>query len=187
MQKRSGLPKRRMDMGKCDVIKAFFLNFRRIEPRIMERIDEYDRYFELATRITPSYAGMPSGGGDAGSKVENGAIMMKSVLDDLDKEITELRAYRRLVRRVIDMTGDPRYMDVLTLRYLNGYGWERICEAMKYERTQVWRIHGYALVAADHAMQKIIGEDEGVRAVYEKIRSEVLQKEKDGMECNMDS
>lgn len=174
-------------MGKCDTIKAFFMSFRRIEPRIMERIDEYDRYFDLATRITPSYGGTPSGGGDAGSKVENGAIMMKSVLAELDKEIAELRSCRRLVRRVIDMTGDTRYMDVLTLRYLNGYGWDRICEAMRYERTQVWRIHGYALVAADRAMRKIIEEDESARAIYQKIRSEIAEKEKDGMECNMET
>lgn len=166
-------------MGQCDVIKAFFMNVKHIEQRIMARMDEYDRCFELATRITPSYTGQPGGGNNGDSKVENGALMMANILAEMDKEIAAFRDYRRLARRVIGMIGDPRYADVLTLRYFNGYTWDKICEVMRYENTQVWRIHGYALIAADRAMQSIIEKDAQAKEIYEKI--------KDGIECNTPS
>lgn len=169
-------------MSRCDPIKTFFMQCRRIEQRIMARLDEYDRYYEMATRTTPSYAGMPSGG-TTGSKVERGAILMQSVLEELSGEITALREYRRLARRVIDQTGDQRYIDVLTFRYFNGYSWEQIREVMNYERTQVWRIHGYALAAADRAMQNIIKTDAHAREIYESICGKAADGN-DGVECN---
>lgn len=162
-------------MGKCDVIKTFFLGYRRIEPRIMARVEERERYWELAIRITPAYTGMPSGGGD-GSKVENGATMMMSVIDDLDMEIASLKYYRKLARRIISMTGDQRYADVLTYRYFNGYKWEKIMEAMHYENTQVWRIHGFALSAARRAAEAICADEPAAEAVFKRIQ--------DGMERN---
>ena len=162
-------------MGKCDVIKTFFLGYRRIESRILARVEERERYWELATRITPAYTGMPSGGSD-GSKVENGATMMLSVIDDLDREIAALKYYRQLARRIISMTGDQRYADVLTYRYFNGYKWEKIMEAMHYENTQVWRIHGFALSAARRAAEAICAEEPAAEAVFKRIQ--------DGMERN---
>lgn len=162
-------------MGKCDVIKAFFLGYRRIEPRIMARVEERERYWEMATRITPAYTGMPSGG-ENGSKVENGATMMLSIIDELDREIADLKYYRQLARRIISMTGDQRYADVLTYRYFNGYKWEKIMEAMHYESTQVWRIHGFALSAANRAVDRLIAEDPAVYEIFRRIQ--------DGMERN---
>lgn len=162
-------------MIRCDVIKEFFLNCRRIEPRILARLEERDRYWELATKITPSYTGMPSGGNND-SKVANGAIAMADIIADLDREIAELKEYRRLARRIISMTGDQRYADVLTYRYFNGYRWEVIMEAMHYESTQVWRIHGYALSAARKAADSIAAEDFSVREIFDRIE--------DGMERN---
>lgn len=163
-------------MGQCDAIKAFFMNVKRAEQRMMARMDEYDRCFELATRITPSYTGQTGGGNNGDSKVENGATMMASILSELNHEIAAFRDCRHLARRVISMIGDPRYADVLTYRYFNGYTWNKICEVMRYENTQVWRIHGYALIAADRAMQIIIEKDARAKEIYEKI--------KDGIECN---
>lgn len=163
-------------MTKCDVIKTFFLGYRRIEPRIQARLEERERYWELATRMTPAYEGMPSGG-DNGSKVENGAIMMLSIIADLDREIASLKYYRKLARRIISMTGDQRYADVLTYRYFNGYKWEKIMEAMHYENTQVWRIHGFALSAARRAVDIIIAEDSAAYEIFRRIE--------DGMERNM--
>lgn len=162
-------------MGKCDLIKAFFLGYRRIEPRILARVEERERYWELATRITPAYTGMPSGGCD-GSKVENGATMMLSIIDDLDREIAGLKYYRSLARRIISMTGDQRYADVLTYRYFNGYKWEKIMENMHYENTQVWRIHGFALSAARRAADTIMAEEPAAREIFRRIQ--------DGMERN---
>lgn len=159
-------------MSKCDTIKAFFMSFRRIEQRIMARMDEHDRYYELATRITPSYTDLPSGNGGVSSRVENGAILMRNILDELDQEVAELREYRRLARKIIDMLGDQRYADVLALRYFNGCSWDEIGKSLNYDRTHVWRIHGRALAAADRVMQTLAEDDARAQEIYERISSE---------------
>jgi DNA-directed RNA polymerase specialized sigma24 family protein len=52
----------------------------------------------------------------------------------------------REILSAIDSLKDERQKEVLTRRYINGDGFPEICEAMHYERTQVFVIHGRALL-----------------------------------------
>ncbi len=52
----------------------------------------------------------------------------------------------REILAAINSLKDERQKEVLTLRYINGDGFPEICEAMHYERTQVFVIHGRALI-----------------------------------------
>jgi DNA-directed RNA polymerase specialized sigma subunit len=53
---------------------------------------------------------------------------------------------------LIEQLSDERQKTLLTLRYINGMGWEDIGYAMHYERTQVFEIHTQALQAVQKAL-----------------------------------
>ena len=52
----------------------------------------------------------------------------------------------RCILSAIDSLKDERQKELLTRRYVTGEGFPEICDAMHYERTQVFVIHGRALV-----------------------------------------
>ena len=52
----------------------------------------------------------------------------------------------REILDAIDSLKDERQKELLTRRYITGEGFPEICEAMHYERTQVFVIHGRALL-----------------------------------------
>ena len=60
----------------------------------------------------------------------------------------------REILAAIDSLKDERQKEVLTRRYITGEGFPEICEAMHYERTQVFVIHGRALIEVNHWLEK---------------------------------
>lgn len=64
----------------------------------------------------------------------------------LREEKAKADAALREILAAIDSLKDERQKEVLTRRYINGDAFQDICEAMHYERTQVFVIHGRALL-----------------------------------------
>jgi len=60
----------------------------------------------------------------------------------------------REILAAIDSLKDERQKELLTRRYITGEGFPEICEAMHYERTQVFVIHGRALIEVNHWLEK---------------------------------
>ena len=60
----------------------------------------------------------------------------------------------REILSAIDSLNDERQKELLTRRYVNGDGFEKIMEDMHYEKTQVFVIHGRALVEVNKWMQR---------------------------------
>ena len=52
----------------------------------------------------------------------------------------------REILDAIDSLDDERQKEILTRRYITGEGFPAICEGMHYEKTQVFVIHGRALM-----------------------------------------
>ena len=51
----------------------------------------------------------------------------------------------------------PKYREVLTLRYIEGYQWRKICEIMGYrDEKSAYRLHGWALAEAETKLQKAL-------------------------------
>lgn len=55
----------------------------------------------------------------------------------------------REILAAIDALADERQKELLTRRYITGEGFPEIGEAMHYEKTQVFVIHGRALIAVN--------------------------------------
>lgn len=55
----------------------------------------------------------------------------------------------REILDAVDSLTDERQKEIVTRRYINGDGFPDICEAMHYEKTQVFVIHGRALISVN--------------------------------------
>ena len=66
----------------------------------------------------------------------------------------------RDILAAIDSLKDERQKELLTRRYITGEGFPEICEAMHYERTQVFVIHGRALIEVNKWIKEV-GNDGG--------------------------
>ena len=60
----------------------------------------------------------------------------------------------REILAAIDSLKDERQKEVLTRRYVTGQAFPDICEAMNYERTQVFVIHGRALIEVNKWLER---------------------------------
>ena len=56
---------------------------------------------------------------------------------------------RRRIETAINAL-ESRERRLIRLRYIEGWGWERIADEMGYGRKQVYRIHGWALEKMSH-------------------------------------
>lgn len=60
----------------------------------------------------------------------------------------------REILQAIDSLKDERQKEVLTRRYITGQTFPDICDGMHYEKTQVFVIHGRALVQVNKWLEK---------------------------------
>lgn len=139
-------------------VQQYLMACRGIENRIRAKQNEIARYREIATSISPNYDGLPHGGGQ-GSKIENAVLRIAELCEEIEMETAALVSLRRRTKCIIDGVSDPQQRDVLTYRYLNGYGWDTVALLMDKSRTQVWRIHVAALQSAQRVMEMQGGSD----------------------------
>ena len=72
----------------------------------------------------------------------------------LYEEKGKANAALRDILSAIDSLKDERQKELLTRRYVSGQGFPEICEGMHYEKTQVFVIHGRALVDVNKWLEK---------------------------------
>lgn len=66
----------------------------------------------------------------------------------------EAEAALREILTAIDSLTDERQKELLTLRYINGMGFRDISEKIHYEETQMFVIHGRALLEINSWMER---------------------------------
>ena len=72
----------------------------------------------------------------------------------LREEKAKADAALREILAAIDTLDDERQKEVLTRRYITGQDFPGICEGMHYEKTQVFVIHGRALIEINKWLEK---------------------------------
>ena len=128
--------------------KEYLRQLSRKDARIKALLERQRRYRELAERRTAVYRDMPGGGQRHVSSVEEYATKIIDLEREIVRRIDEYADLTREVEAAIDRIGDDRYRDILRFRYVNGWGWEKIAEAMGYSDMKwLWCLHGRALKA----------------------------------------
>lgn len=133
--------------------KELFERCRRIDQRINGKVEESKRLRTLAYKATACYSDEPRSGNPAQSRVENGALKLIELEREINADIDALVDSRQKARRIMDDLPDDRYRDILMWRYFSCWNWDKIADGLGYnDRTQVWRLHGRALLEANTIM-----------------------------------
>ena len=118
--------------------KEYLSQVKRQDQRIGALLDRQRRYHELGALRT------------------GGSASMRALEKELDARIDAYAALVREIEGAIDAVEDAQYRDLLRYRYLNGWGWQKIADRMRFSQDWVWRLHARAL------RQVRVPEDRGV-------------------------
>ena len=114
-----------------------------------------DKYMDMATGMSGmSETNIRSSG--TRSRVEAAAMQLVELSDRLDNAAEEYAARVREAETLISMLDRPKHRQVLTLRYIECRSWPEITEIMGYtDKKSAFRIHGWALVAAQKLLDRV--------------------------------
>lgn len=104
------------------------------------------RYEDLATSATAHYRSGP-GGTHRVSSVEEYAIKMADLSAEMNIRAGIYAEVLREIETAIDAVPNQTYRDVLRLRYLNAWSWNRIARATHYADSYLYQVHRNAVKA----------------------------------------
>ena len=122
-------------------------------PRLRQRIaglEEKRIYWQtIAEGVTSHISDFPRSKSNLNGK-ENTYIQCIQAANHARQAIEALAALDSEALGLIERLEESKHRDVLTWRYLNGWEWEKICQALgmpetPMDRTWVWRLHRRAL------------------------------------------
>lgn len=137
--------------------KAFLRKVRDLDRAVEVAMRQIDSCEASATRITPCYshtASRPSGNSN-----ENKILNLIEAREKSNRAIDSFVDYRDECIRLINLIPSAIYRQVLTLRYINYFKWEKIEKEMKYSEAQVFRIHGQALAEFERVLETSDNDD----------------------------
>lgn len=104
----------------------------------------------MAEKMTSSFSQAPGGTPGNNSKVENYAIRIIEMHQDISEANRQLLDVIDKTKAMIEMAPDPLQRAVLTEYHLNGKTAEKTAEAIGYTPRQVWRVMNaaYEYIAA---------------------------------------
>jgi len=127
-------------------VKTYLQQLPWMDHDINALLEQRQQYMDMATHITGTLDSIRVSGSGPDSKLEQCVCKLVDLERDIDAEIDAFVELTREVKRIIARIPDKRYRDILTWRYVNRWDWQRIADAMAYDRIWVWRLHGDALV-----------------------------------------
>ena len=139
--------------------KAYFEAVRNAERQLWLIKQQQRHAMEMATRMGgQSESGIKSP--NVSSQVESAAIRIADLDADLQADVKRYQDLVHQARKLIQQIPQEKFREVLTLRYLCNRPWKAIKALMGYDGDKsVFRVHGYALAAAEKILQKEIPSD----------------------------
>jgi len=135
--------------------KAYLQQLPWMDHDINALLEQRQQYMDMATHITGTLDSIRVSGSGPDSKLEQCVIKLVDLERDIDAEIDAFVDLTRLIKRIIAQIPDKRHRDILTWRYINRWDWQRIADAMAYDRIWVWRLHGDALQEFQKIFEKM--------------------------------
>lgn len=87
-----------------------------------------------------------SSNGSASDKIGKTVARLVDTKNEIISMIDRLLTLKKEIEGVIAELENPKYSQILTLRYINGQKWENIAQITNYSYKQVCRLHGKALL-----------------------------------------
>ena len=129
--------------------------------KLRKRIDNTEKRLEalelsVGAPATPSYSGMPGGGGERSSEQERYAIKKEEIQEKLENMYAEENRRREEIEGLIELMEKPNEQTVVEMHYLDNAKWWPICAALygdeeDYDENEqrylkrTFKVHGSAL------------------------------------------
>lgn len=133
-------------------IKAKLKRYRFIAGEISDLLDERERLWSLAEKITPSLSFAPVHGANT-DKMASVVANLIEVERYIEKRSKELLRARMEAEQLIDRLADERHRAVLKSYYFSRRTWEECCVSTNYSWRQVHNIHREALKAIKECIE----------------------------------
>lgn len=136
-------------------IKELLQGIRNNNLRIKALQERRYEYYTMALRGQDFDKVRTYGANDFHSQTEDAVLKLQALEQNMCDSIIDYVNDTKLAELLINGLTDTRQRDILTFRYMNGWSWQKIARLMNYERTQIWRIHGVALMLLDDKLKKL--------------------------------
>lgn len=118
----------------------------KLDRRIDRKIEQLERLKSLAERVTTTISDMPRGTSPDPHRSETVRLNIIEMESDINADIDRLVDLKRAICREINGLDRQEYQDVIEMRYLNGYDWDKIAQEMHYTKRWTLKLHGQALL-----------------------------------------
>lgn len=126
--------------------KDYLYSYKPIERRIRQIEEDIIRLeLEADGARAIQYSDMPKGSADPQSPQEKYVTMLEKAIENRIKAKAELVQKREEIKQAIHKIGDADMECLLEYKYLDRLRMKQISQRMKYERTQLYRIHDKAI------------------------------------------
>lgn len=113
--------------------------------------DSHDRAMSCTVRLKSVHV---TGGSGAYDRMAEDVARMVDAEKLIWQNLQTLRESLSEILSAIESVQNEQQKTVLTMRYIEGRDWPSIQQAMNYERTQVYVIHGWGLKAVRDWMEQ---------------------------------
>lgn len=143
MQGNSGILRERT----VNPAKVYMRGYLELSRQVEALLDRIDAIHDQSTRATSRLTATRVSGTRMRDGVANAALETMDCVDQLRTRVCHIREAMAVRLALIDQLSDERYKTVCIMRYLNGWGWDRIAGVMGYNLTDkyIFRLHGKAL------------------------------------------
>ncbi len=132
--------------------KEYLNRYRTLNSYIDCKLEEVAHLRDLATRLTPTK--MFDHNGNTTDKVGRTVAKIVDLEREIDREVDELVEMRKEIEETISKIEDERFKTLLTMRYINGYKWEKIALEMHYSYSSItYYLHPRALREVEKHMK----------------------------------
>ena len=117
--------------------------------REIRRLEQRRAHYLAMAASVAGLSQTPVTGGEKHSRTETAAIGLAELADQMAVRAAEYLAVVRKAENLVEKLEKPRFREVLTLRYIQGYSWEDVSRLMGYvDPGSVFRVNRWALQAA---------------------------------------
>jgi DNA-directed RNA polymerase specialized sigma24 family protein len=125
----------------------------RLDQKINSKLEQVSRLRDLATKATASiHAERVSGTRDR-SPLENAVVKLVDLEREIDKDIDKLVEFKRELAKLMKKVKTPNHRLLLELRYINGFNWSQISEALDYDLRYIHKLHNKALIECKEILE----------------------------------
>ena len=127
--------------------KEYLRQYRRLKTDIDSKTEQLEELRELAKSV--SHSSGSSGSGGTSDKVGKTVAKIIDMDNEISCQIDKLLELKKEIEGTISKVDDSTFIQLLTLRYVNGHTFEKIAFEMNYCYMQICRLHGKALEAVE--------------------------------------